>query len=505
MQRFDELLLQQTAVCGGRDVSRPQLALPVSTPHIYLADFVSNPQTLLEFRNEAFPKIQRFDQRDNYIRVGSRLLTTYDWQHCVALLRHPSMVSWMSSEQSAILWVDTYQGHKLDWASVFSTRLADDCARLDNSMALAHYCQGHSTENAVSTAAILIQCLISECISLQREQFTVRTIELTQQRFLDAQDDIERLWTLFLDVLRLVAKMKCVWILIDHVDVLQKETNLRGLENALALLRNLNALTDDPTLTVKILFTARIRDAARLSTKIAEAKILASRHAIITVPRGHHRNEATLLAKSSKKISRLPEPNACLNVPTSLVSVESLLSHTDSDSDYWEESTAKAKHTAKMKQETAAVHKGIDDDSGESDSASSIDPFVSSDDSEPTTGNHKAASPSWSSEDSTDEDFSQAKPFGDFAEIKWESPDEEGHPLKQSTSPITPKIVVAFPEHLPRSGASRSASDQNRAEASAEETKAQSDLSTPKAANFGSMSHINSGLSSESDSDADFV
>ena len=481
----------------------------MSTPQTYLADFVSNPQTLLEFRNEAFPQIQRFDQRGTYIRAGSRLLTTYDWQHCVALLRHPSMVSWMSSEQSAILWVDTYQGHKLDWASVFSTRLADDCARLDNSMALAHYCQGHSTENAVSTAAILIQCLISESISLQREQFTVRAIELTQQRFLDAQDDIERLWTLFLDVLRLVAKKKCVWILIDHVDVLQKETNLRGLENALALLRNLNALTDDTTLTVKILFTARIRDAARLSTKIAEAKILASRHAIITVPRGHHRNEATLLAKSSKRISRLPEPNARLNVPTSLVSVESLLSQTDSDSDYWEESTAKAKHKAKhkakMEPETAAVDKKVDDDSGESDSASSIDPFVSSDDSEPTSGNHKAASPSWSSEESTDEDFSQAKPFGDFAEIKWESPDEEGHSRKQSTSPITPKIVVAFPEHLPRSGATRSASDQNRAEASAEETKAQSDLSTPKAASFGSMSHINSGLSSESDSDADLI
>lgn len=62
VQRFDELLLQQTALYGGTDESRragvirstAQLALPVSPP-IYLGDFVSNPQTLLEFRNGAFP------------------------------------------------------------------------------------------------------------------------------------------------------------------------------------------------------------------------------------------------------------------------------------------------------------------------------------------------------------------------------------------------------------------------------------------------------------------
>ena len=513
VQRFDELLLQQTAVFEGRDdAGRPdligpaaQLALSISTPQIYLADFVSNPQSLLEFRNGVFPQLQRFDQRENHIRASSRFLTTYDWQHCVALLRHPSMKSWMSSEQSAILWVDTYQSHKLDWASVLLTRLADDCARLNCSVALTHFCQGHSAGNAVSTAAILIQSLISTSISLHHEQFTVRMIELTQQRFQDARDDVERLWTLFLDVLGLVAKEKCVWIIIDHVDILQKETNLKGLENALALLRSLNTLADDPAITVKILITARIRDAARLSTKIAEARILASRHAIITVPRGHHRQEATLLAKSSKKVSRLPEPNASLAVPTSLVSVDSLLSATDSDSDSWEGDIANSKHIAQRKPETTAkTESGID--TGGSDSASLCDPFASSDDSEPTTRVQEAALRPSSSDDSSDEDFSRVKPFGGFADIKWESPDDEGDERKQSASPVTPKIVVAFPKDPSYTGASRSGSGKEAVDASAHEKNAQPDLSTPKAtANFGSMSHVNSGLSSGSDSDDAFI
>lgn len=514
VQRFDELLLQQTALYEGRDDhgrpdpidSNAQFTLPGSTPQVHLADFVSNPQSLLEFRDEAFPQLQRFDQRESHIRAGSRLLTTYDWQHCVALLRHPSMKSWMSTERSGILWVDTYQGHKLDWASVFSTRLADDCGGLDYSMALAHFCQGHSTGNAVSTAAILIQSLISQSISLHRQRFAIRTVGLTQQRFQDARNDVEKLWKLFLDVLGLAAKGMCVWIVIDHVDILQKKTNLRGLENALTLLRNLNALTDDPAITVKILITARIRDAARLSTKIAEARILASRHAIITVPRGHHRNEATLLAKSSKKISRLPEPNVCLEIPTSFASVESLLSNTDSDSDQLHERTAKAKHTAKKKPETATAPKEIDSDAGESDSASLFDPLASSDDSEPRTRSKKAALRSCSSEDSADEAFSQTKPFGDFAkEIRWESTDDEDHSRKKSTSPLTPKIVVAFSKRSSHSGGSRPGSDKDEIDASAKKVEAQPDLSTPTAERFGSMSHVNNGLSSDCDSDDAFV
>ena len=513
VQRFDELLLQQTALYEGKDTNRPgligstaQLALPVSGQQIYLADYVSSSQTLLNFRNEVFPRLQPFDQRESYIRAGSRYLTTYDWQHCVALLRHPSMRNWISSEQSAVLWVDTYQNHKLDWASVLSTHLTDEWSRLDSSMALAHFCQGHSAGNEVSTAAILIQSLVFQTISLHHEQFTNRAIELTQQRFQDAQDDVERLWALFLDVLGLVANGKCVWLVIDHVDILQRETNLRGLENALTLLRSLNALADDPTMIVKILITARIRDAARLSTKIAEARILASRHAIITVPRGYHRQAATLYAKSSRKIARLPEPTTSLAVPASLVSVESLLSDTDSGSDSGEECTAKVRQTAKERREAATVKIEPGCDTGESDSASLFDDFASSDDSEPTTAKDEATLLPWCSDDSSDDDFSDTKPFGDFAKIKWESSDDEGHRGKQSVSPVTPKIVVAFSEDPLCSQGFISACNNERVEASANETEEQPALSTPKGtANPGSVSYINNGHSSESDSDEAFV
>ena len=514
VQRFDQLLLQQTAQHAGMDgtdrsdsiAPDVRLGLPAPIPQAYLADYVSDLQAVLEYRNEAFPQLQLFDQRESHIRAGSRLLTAYDWQHCVALLRHPSMRSWMSTEKSGILWVDTYQGHKLDWASVFSTRIADECARLGSSLVLTHFCQGHSTRNTISTAAILIQSLIFNAISLDRDRFSVRTAELTRQRFQDAQDDVEQLWSLFVGVLGLAARGKCVWIIIDHVDILQKETNLRGLENAIALLRYLNALTDDLTMTVKILITARIRDAVRLSTKILEARILARRHAIITVPRGHHRNEATLLAKSSKKISRLPEQNMYLGVPTSLASVDTLLTQTDSDSDYLEETKTNAKQTAKGMPEIATAHKEVDGDTGESDSASLFDPLASSDDSEIGTRGDKVASRSCSSEDSADEDLSQMEPFGGFAkEMKWESTDDEDHWRTHSGSPRTPKIVVPSSEHSPGRGFFRSGSDKDGTGARTGEKKPQSDLSTPKAASFGIMSHSNDGLSSESESDDPFT
>ena len=513
VQRFDELLLQQTVMLEARgDPGRQGLIdsnaqddLLISTPPVYLADFVSDEKNLLGFRNEAFPELQHFDHRENYIRAGGRLLTTHDWQHCVALLRHPNMRSWMSSEKSALIWVDTYQDHRLDWASVFSTRLADDCARLDDSVALAHFCQGHSNKNAVSTAAILIQSLIYKSISLRREEFATRGIEMTQQRFRDAQDNIERLWAFFLDVLGQAVKKKCVWIIIDHVDILQKETNLRGLENALALLRNLNALTDDPSVTVKILITARIRDATRLSTKIAEAKILASRHAIVTVPKGHHRNEATLLAKSSKRPWRLPESSSRQEDPSNLASVESLLATSDSDSDYGEQKWSHANHTAMRKPGKSIVQGVIDGDNRDSDSASLFDSLASSDDSEPISESQRAVLHSCSSEDSLDDLFSQAKPSSDFTKPDWESTDDESPPGKQFASPATPKIVVAFSEHLPGSKGTMSKPDEDRVEASAQEMKVRPKLPTPKAtANIRSVSHPDTGLSSEVDSDDDF-
>ena len=505
VHRFDELLLQQTVGYGrtnyteGPDATNSNTQL--STPQVYLSDFVSSPHTLLEFLDEAFPQLQRFDHPQDYFRAASRLLTTYDWQHCVALLRHPSMKTWMSTERSGILWIDTYQGHKLDWASVFTQRLADDCARLEHSVTLAHFCQGHSTRDAFSTAAILIQSLISKCLSLHREQLAVRTVELTQERFQDARNDVEKLWTLFLDILGLSVKEKHVWIFIDHVDFLQEETNLKGLENTLALLGNLNALTDDPAMTVKILITARIRNATRLSTKIAEARILASRHAIISVPRGHHRSEATLLAKSSKKIPRLPEPSVPSEVPTSLVSVETLLCDTDSESDYLAEGTAKANHIPNRMSEAAAALREVDCFTEESDSASLFDPFASSDDSESIHGIKVTALRSCSSEDSFNEDFTQTKPFGGFAkEVKWDSTDDDDHSRKHVTSPLTPKPLVKFSEHSPRSRSSGSISVAGKKGSSAKEKEAQPGFSTPELEDFGRIASINSGLLSDSDS-----
>lgn len=65
----------------------------------------------------------------------------------------------------------------------------------------------------------------------------------------------------------------------------------------------------------------------------------------------------------------MSEPKVNLEVPTSLVSADSLLSNTDSDSDYWEKITAKSKHTAMEKPRMAPAEKEIDGVTGEPDSA----------------------------------------------------------------------------------------------------------------------------------------
>lgn len=84
---------------------------------------------------------------------------------------------------------------------------------------LRYFCQGYSAGNAISTAATLIQSLITQLLLIHRKQFDLRDAKLTSQRFQGVQDNIEELWTLFLEILRMT-ETHCIWIIVDHVDIL---------------------------------------------------------------------------------------------------------------------------------------------------------------------------------------------------------------------------------------------------------------------------------------------
>ena len=362
VQRFEEMLFQQTTLVKSRDEScvsdfvdsftptppcklmliSPALYLTeiiiitaIIRPEIFLAKFVVERESLFRFRDVVFPLLQNFEHREKYIRATKRTLTAYDYQHTMKVLRNPAMRTWLSSEESGIIWIDSQQLTKhADWMSVLVTHLIDDVAQYKYVTRLRYFCHGHSQGNIVSSAAIFIQSLIFQLLLLNRKNFLMKDTKFTQRRFQDAQHDLEGLWALFLDVL-ISAKVTCVWIFADHVDVLRKEANSEGQQNALKLLRWFNDLVERPHITVKILITARIGGPVPLSKEIADGLVLSPHHPVIHVPRGHHRSEATFLAKYSMRRSRLPDTNEPerLETPANAVSIDSLLAESTSEDD----------------------------------------------------------------------------------------------------------------------------------------------------------------------------
>lgn len=362
VQRFEEMLFQQTTLVKSRDEScvsdfidsfaptppckliftSPALYLTdvvfvkaIIRPEIFLAKFVGEPESLFRFRDVVFPLLQNFDHREKYIRATRRTLTAYDYQHTMKVLRNPAMRTWLSSEESGIVWIDSQQLTKhADWMSVLVTHLIDDVAQYKYVTRLRYFCHGHSQGNSVSSAASFIQSLIFQLLLLNRKSFSMKDTKFTQQRFQDAQHNLEGLWALFLDVL-VSAKATCVWIFADHVDVLRKEADSEGQQNALKLLKWFNDLVERPHITVKILITARIGGPVPLSKEIADGSVLSPHHPVIHIPRGHHRSEATFVAKYSKKRSRLPDTNnpKSLEAPANAVSIDNLLAESSSEDD----------------------------------------------------------------------------------------------------------------------------------------------------------------------------
>ena len=185
-----------------------------------------------------------------------------------------------------MLWINSHQSSRAaDWTSVLATHLIDHSVHLEYLTRLRCFCHGHSPGNAVSTAAIVVQALIFQSLLHHRKRFTMRSVKYTQRRFQEAEDDVEALWALFLEILA-TAKAKCLWIIIDHVNMLQRESGPRGLEDALTLLKLLNQLAEAPNMVVKILVTARVGGPADFSTEIADTSILSPHHSVINVTRG---------------------------------------------------------------------------------------------------------------------------------------------------------------------------------------------------------------------------
>ena len=287
-----------------KSISNRNFLAPSKT-EITLAEYTISPGELDDFRNIVFPDLQQFSRMDEYIRLRNRYITAYDYHECVKLLRREEMKHWISSQSSNLLWVNSHRLFgKVDWMTACTTRLIDYAADADQITILRYFCKQQTT---ISTGLTLIKSLIFQGIERHRKRFSVKSRQFTLRRFQTAADNFEELWALFLDLLG-AAKIDCVWILIDHIDMLLSEPSSETSEDTLACLHGLNELVDEKNIIVKVFVTARHSGASNsLSASLTERNILSSRHAIVTIPRGRQRAAATLWAKHSRKPHRLPD------------------------------------------------------------------------------------------------------------------------------------------------------------------------------------------------------
>ncbi|KAL9613211.1 MAG: hypothetical protein Q9167_002227 [Letrouitia subvulpina] len=304
--KFDQLVQQQTVLAkSASDLNINKSLLTVKSED-FLSNMVGSEQSLLEFRTRLYPGLDHFHQWEDDQRARGRNMTTYDYQHCAKLLGHPEMKAWMEKDASAMIWINSHQITKaVDWVSFLTTKLVDHSAQLKYVTVLRQFCLRSYSDKVGSSPCILLQSLIFQALFRHRTQFlNNRSGGLAIQRFEGARQDIEQLWDILLEIIK-TAKMNCIWIVIDRIDILPSySTN----EEVLALLNLLENLLQDSSVTVKILITARIGGSHLLSRLAGESGVISANHPIINVPRGYHRHEPTLLARYSKKPHRLQEP-----------------------------------------------------------------------------------------------------------------------------------------------------------------------------------------------------
>ena len=226
-----------------------------------------------------------------------------DLQQCVGLLHNESVRAWLQCGHSSLLWTNTSRTYgTADWATAFATRLIEYAGKLDNMTVLYHFCGNQATSRPVSTPAVLVQSLVMQTLQLYHKSFLRKAFPFTLGHFEDAADDLEDLWGLFIDCC-VESQVACVWLIVDHIDNLQKG------EDYDALLANLRGLTEEDSRIFKVYISARSSGTPAVmqssSTTSTDGDAL-SRIFTVTVPRAQSRLSAAMLSKQ-KRLARIPD------------------------------------------------------------------------------------------------------------------------------------------------------------------------------------------------------
>ena len=231
-------------------------------------------------------------------------MSVSDFQHSTKLLAHPEMKMWGKNNDSSLLWINSHQnGRTVDWVSVFATNIIDRAQRLNGVTVLQQFCVGSYANKIGASPCTIVSAMIFQILRTSRNQFlNNQSPGLSIERFEEAKADLRQLWDIFKEVLA-TAKLTCVWLVIDHIDVLVKGGSF---EETLQLLAFLNGLVQDESIIVKVFVTARLGGSTPLSSHAAESGALSASHPIVNVPRGYQRHDAAMRPQTSRRPHRLP-------------------------------------------------------------------------------------------------------------------------------------------------------------------------------------------------------
>ncbi|KAL9107035.1 MAG: hypothetical protein Q9227_007981 [Pyrenula ochraceoflavens] len=362
----------------------------------FLADHVLKPKRLRRFRDKCFPLLQELDNDDAQLNMRLKHVTNNDLQQIVGLFQNESVRNWLQTISSTFLWVNTFRGSgRADWATAFATRIIEYSSKIDNMTVVYHMCGNHSSSHNVSTPKILLQSLILQILQLHHKAFSRKAFPFTLEHFSDAHDDLEELWSLFIDCCH-EANAPCIWLIIDHIDNLDKDADYN------ALITNLESLSHDQSRIFKIFVSSRagrapnfIEEAAEDSAREVSETPVPRRVSIVTIPRRNSRHSAALLSKQ-KRFSRIPD-SAPTPAPSQATKadIEKLLDSSEDDllntdkeeNDIVASPTSIKSPRASRKKRNEATSESDQDSISESLSDSSLeftreDPFASSEESD---------------------------------------------------------------------------------------------------------------------------
>ena len=296
IQRFDEL---QRAI-SPQLVSSPLDQEDTPPPASLGSNAVISEAQLHDMRDRAFPKLVRNTQREQHLRARSRQLTTHDYQQCVGLLKDDKLKTWIETNQSRILWVNSWKAGPADWASAFALNLVDHAEQLPYVTTLVHLCQGRSATTPAFTVAEIIRSLIFQMLERHLIWFNFTATTLVLEQCSSAGDDLNRLWDILQQII-FKAKADCIWTIVDAIDMLESDVSK-------TLLELLDSLASQPGRVMKVFITSRNAGPSKgLSQLFAHGSSLRTPSTTITVTRARHRNLSTFLAKHSRRPGRLPD------------------------------------------------------------------------------------------------------------------------------------------------------------------------------------------------------